>query len=401
MGDNGANSHEQTQVRRAAKLLEKRSSGDTHTRIAVERKLKEMPEHIVAKAKAHGAKPAAHKAPAHKAPATTDADGGVTFEPLEINVTPADQAQYSNAAGLAMTSIGREVDRFIEAVQKGHEEGYANFRVWYRGWEHAKESSSNEIASKICGFLLEKGLAVIFPEEEVFIVILKEAAKKGWDLAADHLGKVDKGDIESFLDKVWAAEMDSVNKLLDAHDKFFHEHTADVDALVANFIGQREAGWTSTEELHPETLEMLHSMGIGVHGSAASKVIAERVLAAHIDSVLHSDEGTMQIAGGANADTIAKIEALKEMQKLPGLDNREEMWDLERSLPDMLRSMVDINAEPAIMLHIRLGIDQDDAEKIVASRNGTGPFKSSDELLSRKLMSADDLKRVEWRIVCH
>ncbi len=146
---------------------------------------------------------------------------------------------------------------------------------------------------------------------------------------------------------------------------------------------------------------MLHGLGVGTHGSEAATLVAERVLAAHIDSVLHSDQGTMQIAGGANADILADLESLKVVQSLPTLDNREKMWDLDRQLPDMLRSMVDINAEPAIMLHIRLGIDEDAAEKVVESRRQTGTFSSSDELLTRKLLSQEEVKRIEWRIVCH
>jgi hypothetical protein len=98
---------------------------------------------------------------------------------------------------------------------------------------------------------------------------------------------------------------------------------------------------------------------------------------------------------------MAEVSALRQMQSLPRLDNREKIFQLEGGLPDFFRTMVDINHEPAIMLHIRLGIDQDDADDIVKSRNEHGPFGSSGDLLTRKLLSSDDLKKVEGRIVCH
>ena len=364
-----------------------------------------MPDHVLARAQAHhesaNGKAASHGKDASEGQADAPGDGseGLTFEPLEIIVPKG--FSDKNTRDIAQQVIGREVERYIASVQQGHRQGYANFRVWFRDWNDAKENSSSEIARKICGFLLEKGLEVIFPEEEVFIVILKTVATKGWDLGSDALSKVEAGKPESFLDGVWAAEEGSITALLDAHDRFFKEHDEEVLALVASYIGARDAGWESTEALPPETLEMLHGMGIGMHGSQAATLAAERVLAAHIDAVFHADEGTMQIAGGANSDIQAQISALKQMQSLPSVDHREEMWTLERRLPDMLRSMIDINNEPAIMLHIRLGIDQDDADKMVKSRDTVGPFSSSNDLLVRKLLSQEDLKKVEWRIVCH
>ena len=310
-------------------------------------------------------------------------------------------ARFTAARGEAQAAIGREVDRYVQTVQQGHREGYANFRVWYRQWEKAKEESSTELAKKICGFLLEKGIAIIFPEEEVFITVLKAVATKGYGLAADHLGKVDAGNIESFLDTLWAAEESEITALLDAHDRFFQDRPNDVDMAVESFMLARDAGWDSTEKLPPQTLSVLQQMGVGAHGTSAATLIAERVLSAHIESVLHADPDVVAGAGGANLGVMAEVSALRQMQSLPRLDNREKIYQLELGLPEFFRTMVDINHEPAIMLHIRLGIDQDDADEIVKSRNEHGAFESSGDLLARKLLSSDELKKIEGHIVCH
>jgi len=322
-------------------------------------------------------------------------------KPIEITVTQSDLAQLRLKQGEAQQAISHEVEQAVKAIQQGHRQGYANFKLWYRGWEKAKEESSTELAKKICGFLLEKGLDIIFPEEELFITLLKKAATKGYELAADNLGKIDVGDVNGFLDIVGAAEEDEITALLDAEDELFKNKPEEVDAAVASFIGARDAGWASTEQLPPETLEILQQAGIGLHGSAAATVCAERVLIAHIEAVLRTDPAVVAGSGGASLRIMAEVAALRQMQKLPSVDNRERIWNLEQGLPPFFRTMADINSESALMLHIQLGIDQDDSEKIVKSRKEQGPFSSASDLLSRKLLSNDDFKKVEGRVVCH
>ena len=117
--------------------------------------------------------------------------------------------------------------------------------------------------------------------------------------------------------------------------------------------------------------------------------------------MLHADPDVVAGSGGANLGVMAEVSALRQMQSLPRLDNREKIYQLELGLPEFFRTMVDINHEPAIMLHIRLGIDQDDADEIVKSRNEHGAFESSGDLLARKLLSSDELKKIEGHIVCH
>jgi hypothetical protein len=98
---------------------------------------------------------------------------------------------------------------------------------------------------------------------------------------------------------------------------------------------------------------------------------------------------------------MAEVAALKQTQSLPTVDNRERIWNLEQGLPPFFRTMVDINSESALMLHIMLGTDHDDSEKIVKSREEQGPFSLASDLLDRHLLSNDDFQKVEGRIVCH
>jgi hypothetical protein len=421
---------EQAQVQRTVALLKRRGSADLFKKLAVEKKINETSPKIVALAKAHLNRSPGQRGghETNRAPAgrTTGGDhllsvpaqsrhpsslptravmagtaGEVTFEPDRITVSKSQMAQFTAARGEAQAAIGREVDRYVQTVQQGHREGYAKFRVWYRQWEKAKDESSAELAKKICGFLLEKGIALIFPEEEVFITILKAAAVKGYGLASDNLGKIEKGDIESFLDTLWAAEESEITGLLDAHDRFFQDKPDEVDAAVESFMEARNGGWDTTEKLPPQTLSILQGLGVGTHGTAAASVITERVLSAHIESVLHADPDVVAGAGGANLGIMAEVSALRQMQALPQVDNREKIYQIELGLPEFFRTMVDINNEPGVMLHIRLGIDQDEADDIVKSRNKDGPFRSSDDLLHRKVLASDELKKVEGRIVCH
>ncbi len=211
-------SDHETQVRRAAILLAKRASGDAHTQVAISRKLKGVPDHVLTEAKsrskAGNAKGTGHHRAGGASPTDAPASsGGLTFDAEEITVSASELSQFHNSHDVAQQVIGREVDRYIATVQQGHRQGYAHFRSWYREWESAKENSSNEIASKICGYLLEKGLAIIFPEDEVFIIILKEVATKGFDLATQQLNKVETGKLDSFLDAVWAAEERAITAL--------------------------------------------------------------------------------------------------------------------------------------------------------------------------------------------
>jgi hypothetical protein len=387
------------EVTRAVKLLQMRGAGDPVRKVAVERKIQQLPDHVHAAAQAR-----VHTGTKHKAKPPTSDGGAVTFEPDVITVTKADQAQYKADRGEAQTAIGREVDRYVKAVEQGHRQGYADFRNWYRKWEKAKEDSDAELAKKICGFILEAGLDIIFPEEEVLIVILKKAAAKAYEVAADQLSKagIPKGNIEEFLDTVWAAEEHGITTQLDVHDQFFDSKAPEVQAAIDSFINARLQGWDSTEKLPAETIEILKNAGVGAHGAAAANVIAERVLSAHIQSVLRADSNvTFAASSAADISVMAEIAALRQVQSLPSVDNRDRIWTLERRLPDMYRTMCDINHDAGIMIHIRLGIDKDKGEDIAASREKEGLFTSSNDLLTRKLLGSDELRVVEGQVVCY
>jgi hypothetical protein len=382
------------EVQRAVKLLEMRGSGDPHRRLAVERQIKKLPAHVHAAAKAHLAGPSKHAAAA-------GADGVVTFDDDKITVTDKDRESSQRYRGEAQLAIAAELGRAVKAVEEGHREGYGEFRKWYRKWEKAKESASEEFAKKLLMGIIDVGLDVVFPEGEEFWKLVKVASQIAFKGAEAALESIPKNDIEVFLDSVGNAEEKQIAAGLDVQDKFFE--TAAAQKAIDSFVFARMDGWDHTEKLPNATLEILKSEGIGGHSSATAAAFAERFLTAHIESVLSSEPETREAMEnfGENIEVRAEIDALREEQSLPSVDNREKIWSLEQRLPDMFRDMVDINSSGSENLHVRLHLDRDVCKDIVASRDKDGPFQSSADLKTRKLVDADDLKKVEGQIVCH
>ncbi len=94
-------------------------------------------------------------------------------------------------------------------------------------------------------------------------------------------------------------------------------------------------------------------------------------------------------------DPVRKVAVEGKIKQLP------DHVHAAAKLPDMYRTMCDINHDAAIMIHIRLGIDKDKGEDIATSREKEGLFTSSNDLLTRKLLGSDELKVVEGQIVCY
>lgn len=327
---------------------------------------------------------------------------GLKFKPLEIETTKSDLEKFRLKQGEAENAIGKEIDRYVAAIQQGHRQGLANFGSWYRAWEKAKDDASSATAAKICKFILGKGLEIIFPEEEVFIQTLKKVAEYVFEKAVDHLAETPAGDIGAFLGNLQSTEESEITHLLDVHDKFMSEHADILEQATIEFIVQRDEGWPHTDKLPPSVLDMLRQAGIGLHGAAAATVFAERWLTAHIEGVYRQDWGVVHGApSDASIGVMAQIAALREMQRTTGADNRERIFEIEKSLPSHFRMMVDINSEHYLMMHIRLGLDTDDAQKIAESRDKDGPFKDPKELVSRKLLSQEDYDKIRTVIVTH
>jgi DNA uptake protein ComE-like DNA-binding protein len=384
-------------VRRAVKLLQARDTKDVYRKVAIEKKLKEMPPHVVAAAHSHLANGGGSKR-----------HGPVTDRPIELSPTSARMDHLKDEQKVARIAVGLEIQRYIEALQQGHRQGIKDFRTWYRDWKDAQEDGFAALARFICGFLAEAGLDLIFPEEEVLYKVIKAIAKKGYTTAADQVEKMEAKarNVEGFLDSLESAEEKAITALLDAKDQLFANHAEEIDKAVGSMVDAFELkDWKDTEKLPPETLAVLAKLGVGVHGSAAATTMAERVLAAHIESVYRANAATVQGSGGQHGpvdiEVQAEIAALKHEQNLPSVDNRERIFELERKLPSFFRMMVDINSEGAETMHFRLNLDRDVAKDIVTSRDEHGPFRSSKELETRKILSAESLKEIEGVIVCH
>jgi hypothetical protein len=327
--------------------------------------------------------------------------GVVDMETATIQVGKGERDTFRLKQGEADTAIGKEIDQSIAAVQQGHRQGIANFKSWYRGWVHAKEDSSQAMAANVCKFILGKGLAIIFPEEEAFYETLKKVAEIAFEKAVEHLGETKAGDIDGFLDNLQATEEAEITSLLDARDKFKDEHADVISNAEMEFMIARDDGWPTTDKLPPAALDILHKAGVGLHGKQAATVFSERWLSAHIESIYREDWSVMTGAGPADVGLMAQIAALRQMQRTTGADYRERIWDLERGLPSHFRMMVDINSEHYLMMKIRLGIDEDDAQAISESREKVGPFRDPHELVTRKLLSEKDYKTIETVLVAH
>ncbi|HET9849403.1 MAG TPA: helix-hairpin-helix domain-containing protein [Candidatus Dormibacteraeota bacterium] len=328
--------------------------------------------------------------------------GVVEMEPEVIKVPKARRDVLRLEGGEAESAIGKELDRYAAAVKEGHHLGLDNFEVWFRNREKAKEESSPYLALALLHAVFSFGLDVVFPEEKLFIMFMKKLAEKTFEKTTDHLAEPKQGDVEGFLANVKLAEETDAAHLLDVHDKFMTDNPGALDQAKIAFAEARRAGWEHTERLPPNVLESLHQLGIGLHGSAAATVYAERWLTAHIEGLLREDESVMQgTGGGTGVSTMAEIEALRQMERSSGADHRERIFELEKNLNAYFRTMVDINDAGAEWMHVKLGLDRDDAQAIVESREKDGYFREPRELLSRKLLSESEYKKIRRRLVAH
>jgi hypothetical protein len=126
------------EVHRAVKLLQMRGSGDDYRKLVVERRIKELPDHVHAAAKTQLAGPSHHTA-------ADGAGGVVTFRDDKITVTDKDRESFQRYRGEAQLAIAAEITRAVKAVEEGHREGYGEFRKWYRKWEKAKPRSTDPV----------------------------------------------------------------------------------------------------------------------------------------------------------------------------------------------------------------------------------------------------------------
>jgi hypothetical protein len=314
--------------------------------------------------------------------------------------------------GEAEKAVASYINGYLEAtISESHRLAYVEFRSWYRSYKAAKALAEHSTAEAVCKWVFKRVISIIFPAEEVaegaaeeaitatakaamkLTETIKEKSEVALDFALEHLKPNETGNVEEFLDSVGVAEELAITKLLDAGSDFRKANPALMDAAIDAFAFARmdsEKPWPTVEDVPPNVKSMLASAGIGMPGKLAAIRAAERWLAEHIRAVYESDEMYRRGRPDWDEDVVAMISSLRQMG---AFENRERIYRLEQRIPVFFRSMVDLNSDSAAIMHIKLDIDYDDADAIVAHR----PYASTDELVKKKVLTSkryDDIKHL-------
>jgi hypothetical protein len=329
--------------------------------------------------------------------------GAVEMKPETIRSSRRDRQEFARRRDDVVTKIELEVDRHVAAVMQGHRQGLAAYRRWYAGYVKSKEDANQQTAIKVCKFLLSKGLAIVFPEAVALNEVIKKVAEKAFELAADHLGKVDTGDVEGYLARLTEAEETAITALLDARDQFMAANEGLIDSAVVEYMARQDDpdhpfSRSAGQALPPSVAKILLEAGVGMHGGAAATAYAERWLTSHIQATFQQDTDVMGGRGGMETAVLAEITALRHIDPVK---NRDRIYEMESGLPAFFRTMVDLNADNAAMIELRLGIDGDEARHVVESRRADGAFGKPEELVSRAILKDEDFRRVQGHVVAH
>jgi hypothetical protein len=333
---------------------------------------------------------------------------------LTIRGTSESASIFRLQHGEAEKAVSDYINRYLEVtITESHRLAYAEFRSWYRSYRAAKALAEHSIAETICKWVFKSVINIIFPEEAVaegaaeeaitatakaalkLPELIKEKSEVALDFALEHLKPNETGNVEEFLDSVGAAEEWAIAKLLDAGPEFRKANPALMDAAIDEFAFARmdpDKPWPTVVDVPPNVKSMLASAGIGTPGKLAATRAAERWLAEHIRAVNESDEMYRRGRPDWEEDVVAMISSLRH---LGAFENRERIYRLEQRIPSFFRSMVDLNSDSAAIMHIRLGIDYDDADAIVANR----PYASTDELVTKKVLSSALYETIKFLMV--
>jgi Domain of unknown function (DUF4157) len=335
-------------------------------------------------------------APAAVKPAAIQRD--VAMKGDVIEVTPREVEIARLKLGEAEQAVMKYIEDFLQKTTiQGRLLGFAHFEVWYRGYRKAREMANHGMAEAICKFVLSEGLKFVFSEEEEFIKFLREKAEWAYEKAVVVLDRPAEANIEDFLAEIKLAEQEAFTAMLGAPREFRAAHPQDIEQAIIEFASARDAGWQSATELPDSVKAILARVGVGDPTTDVPAVqFAEGWLTAHISFVLSKDTSFAAGAGPLPLDVFAQISALRQRDAFA---NRERIYELERSLSPFFRSISNINEEIAAILHIRLGISQDKADAIEASRRKQGPFESTEELVSRGILTRSEYDSIKHLVV--
>lgn len=322
---------------------------------------------------------------------------------LTIEATPEGVSVARLQRGEAERAVADYIDRYLETtITQSHRLAYLEFRSWYRAYKAARALAEHSVAEAVCKWVFKRAINLIFPEEAIaegaaeeaitataqamlkLPETIKEKSEAALEFALEHLKPNETGNIEQFLDSVGLAEERAITKLLEAGPEFRKANPALMNRAIDEFAFARmdpDKPWPTVDDVPPNVKAILASAGIGSPGPAAATRAAERWLAAHIRAVHESDEAYRTGRAAWDEDVVAMISALRQMG---AFENRQRIYRLEQRIPSFFRSMVNINSDSGAIMHIRLGVDRDDADAIVANR----PYASTDELVTKKVLTS-------------
>jgi hypothetical protein len=247
------------------------------------------------------------------APTAVVAD--VTFKPEIISSTPESRARLVQNLKIADRAVLAYVHRSVLSIQQGHRDGFAQFRTWYRKRDAAEQErqAQREVLAGMFGSLLSAGLNIAIPGSGGFVDALKDVTKKGMETAVAELGKVDKGDVNRFLDEHQARLEGVITGLLDVPEQFRTKQRRDFEDARTEYVFEMEDTAAEGDELPPHTKELLAAAGVPEPGSATAIRVRDDLLAAQINALLLQSEPHLKMHSTYEISLISQVEALKHL----------------------------------------------------------------------------------------
>jgi hypothetical protein len=264
--------------------------------------------------------------------------GEVDMKGETIVASKANLEKMATQLRVADTRIMDYVRDSMKAIEAGHRTGFQHFAVWYRNYEHAKETATAEVMAGIIKELVGKAIELAFPETTPFIESFKFTAKQSMDLALKGLQPAPK-DVNLTLERLRTTEEEYIKGLLDTPTQFRKQYSNEIEATKWEYVETWLENETATgQELPAQVRAMLDTLGVVNPGATSATRVAEGVLAAHIHTVYMSDPAFLQGIGGCCSTwAFARSTALRKID-LKG--NTVRICDIERKgMSDFFRSI--------------------------------------------------------------
>jgi hypothetical protein len=277
----------------------------------------------------------------HPGAQTRKKRGEVDMKGETIVASKANLEKMATQLRVADTRIMDYVRDSMKAIEAGHRTGFQHFAVWYRNYEHAKETSTAEVMAGIIKEMVGKAIELAFPETTPFVEAFKFTAKQSMDVALKAIQPAPK-DVNLTLERLRTTEEEYIKGLLDTPTQFRKMYSNEIEAAKWEYVETWLENETATGQELPGTVQsMLDTLGVVKTGASSATRVAEAVLAAHIHTVYVNDDAFLQGIGGINGCcstwAFARSTALRKMD-LKG--NTVRICDIERNgMSDFFRSI--------------------------------------------------------------